>query len=206
MLLMEKIIELTTDQDDLVVDPFCGSGTTVVAAQLLGRKAIGIDTSQDAIELTRIRLANPIRTSSRLLERGRDSYIRSDLDQLGCLQGLDYHPVQRNKGIDSILAEEWHGKPVCIRIQRSRETVQQAASVLRTAASRKGGAKLILIVKENNWGLFNSDSVSPHVILVDAATEGIRKALIRGDTHESCEVHGSQMDSFMQIPASGSFD
>ena len=196
---MEKIIELTTDPNYLVVDPFCGSGTTVVAAQLLGRRAIGIDISHDAIELTRQRLENPIRTSSRLLERGRESYVRTDLDQLECLKGLDYHPVQRNKGIDAILAEEWCGKPVCIRIQRSGETVQQAAVALRTAALRKGGSKLIVVVTEEHLGLFSIDSVSSHVTLVDATIAGIRKVLSRGDSHEA---YRPQEDSFQQIVTS----
>ena len=199
ILLMEKIIELTTDPNYLVVDPFCGSGTTVVAAQLLGRRAIGIDISHDAIELTRQRLENPIRTSSRLLERGRESYVRTDLDQLECLKGLDYHPVQRNKGIDAILAEEWCGKPVCIRIQRSGETVQQAAVALRTAALRKGGSKLIVVVTEEHLGLFSIDSVSSHVTLVDATIAGIRKVLSRGDSHEA---YRPQEDSFQQIVTS----
>jgi site-specific DNA-methyltransferase (adenine-specific) len=202
VLLMEKIVELTTDPNDLVVDPFCGSGTTVVAAQLLGRRAIGIDTSQDAIELTRQRLANPIRTSSRLLERGRESYVRTDLDQLECLRGLDYHPVQRNKGIDAVLAEEWYGKPVCIRIQRSGETVQQAAAALRTASLRKGGAKLILVVTEDHRGLFSTDSVSPDITTVNATTAGIRKALSQGDSDETREVSRTQLGSIRRVVAS----
>jgi len=177
MLLLEKIIELCTDPHDLVVDPFCGSGTTVVAAQLLDRRAIGIDTSKDAIDLASRRLENPIRTSSRLLERGRESYIRTDLDLLGCLQGLGYHPVHRNKGIDAILTEEWCGKPVCIRIQRSDETVDDAAILLRAAASRKGGAKLILVVSENQWGLLGTDSLPSDVTLVQSTTAAIRRAL-----------------------------
>ena len=37
ILLLEKIINLVTDAGDSVLDPFCGSGTTLVAAKLLGR-------------------------------------------------------------------------------------------------------------------------------------------------------------------------
>ena len=59
VLLLERIIKLTTSPGDVVLDPFCGSGTTLVAAEALGRHPIGIDISSEAIELTRERLRKP---------------------------------------------------------------------------------------------------------------------------------------------------
>jgi site-specific DNA-methyltransferase (adenine-specific) len=177
VLLMERIIKLCTDPGDLVVDPFCGSGTTLVAAHLLGRRAIGIDSSQDAIDLAQQRLANPIKTESRLLERGRESYVRTDLELLECLKGLAYHPVHRNKGIDAILEEEWSGMPVCIRIQRPDETIEDAAMALYDAAERKGGAKLILVVIEPRWGLLGKQNLPVTVTLVHSTYAAIRKSL-----------------------------
>jgi site-specific DNA-methyltransferase (adenine-specific) len=177
VLLLERIIQLCTEPGDLVVDPFCGSGTTLVAAHLLDRHSIGIDTSEDALKLATERLDKPMRTESRLLERGRESYIRDDLDTLDCLKGIPHHPVQRNKGIDAILFEEWNGKPVCIRIQRSGETIEEAAISLCSAAERKGGAKLILVVVEHQWGLLGKANVPASVTLVDSTTAAIRSAL-----------------------------
>lgn len=45
--LMEMLIDQSTDPGDLVVDPFSGSGATIVAAQRLGRRALGIELDDD---------------------------------------------------------------------------------------------------------------------------------------------------------------
>ena len=81
------------------------------------------------------------------------------------------------KGIDVILKEEWCGKPVCIRIQRSGETVDGAANALRRAATGKGGAKLILVVTDDQWGLLGKDGLPSDVTLVDSAAASIRGVL-----------------------------
>jgi site-specific DNA-methyltransferase (adenine-specific) len=177
ILLLERIIQLCTEPSDLVVDPFCGSGTTVVAAKLLDRRAIGIDVSNEALDLANQRLKTLVRTESKLMENGRDSYVRSDLSILKCLDGIDYHAVQRNKGIDAILTEEWCGKPVCIRIQRTDETIDAAAAALCKAARKKGGAKLVLIVTNNNRGLLGTQQLPASVSLVRATAAAVRDCL-----------------------------
>jgi len=53
-----KIISASSNPGDIVLDPFCGSGTTCVVAKKLGRNYIGIDSSQDAINLAEKRLKN----------------------------------------------------------------------------------------------------------------------------------------------------
>jgi site-specific DNA-methyltransferase (adenine-specific) len=55
--LMAKLIRATTPVDGLVVDPFCGSGTTLVAAALTGRRAIGFERSPDFAQVAINRLA-----------------------------------------------------------------------------------------------------------------------------------------------------
>lgn len=54
--LLDRIIRLSTNPGDVVLDPFCGCGTTVDAAQRLGRKWVGIDITYIAIDLITKRL------------------------------------------------------------------------------------------------------------------------------------------------------
>jgi site-specific DNA-methyltransferase (adenine-specific) len=53
---LERIIEASSNEGDLVLDPFCGCGTAVHAAQKLGREWIGIDVTHLAISLIEKRL------------------------------------------------------------------------------------------------------------------------------------------------------
>ena len=59
--LLERILNASSNPGDVVLDPFCGCGTTVHAAQKLGRRWIGIDVTHIAIGLieTRLRSAFP---------------------------------------------------------------------------------------------------------------------------------------------------
>jgi site-specific DNA-methyltransferase (adenine-specific) len=54
--LLERIILASSNEGDIVLDPFCGCGTAVVAAQKLNRKWVGIDVTHLAINLMRTRL------------------------------------------------------------------------------------------------------------------------------------------------------
>ncbi len=54
--LLERIIKASSNEGDIVLDPFCGCGTTIAAAQRLNRRWIGIDITHLAIGLIKTRL------------------------------------------------------------------------------------------------------------------------------------------------------
>ncbi len=57
--LLEHIIKASSNEGDVVLDPFCGCATACVAADKLGRKWVGIDISEKAVELVNDRLRKP---------------------------------------------------------------------------------------------------------------------------------------------------
>jgi site-specific DNA-methyltransferase (adenine-specific) len=54
--LLERIVQASSNPGDIVLDPFCGCGTTIAAAQKLGRRWVGIDITYLAIALQKYRL------------------------------------------------------------------------------------------------------------------------------------------------------
>ncbi|HLM86504.1 MAG TPA: site-specific DNA-methyltransferase [Solirubrobacteraceae bacterium] len=103
--LLERIVAIASPAGGLVLDPCCGSGTTLVAAKLLGRRALGFDTASLAIELTRRRLAAPVRSTSEVID-GRDAFRRrsSSADHEATLALLRAHAVQRSSVIHGYLS------------------------------------------------------------------------------------------------------
>ena len=54
--LLERIIKASSNENDIVLDPFCGCATTCIAAEKLQRQWIGIDLSPKAVELVQLRI------------------------------------------------------------------------------------------------------------------------------------------------------
>lgn len=176
VLLLERIIQLATDENDVVLDPFCGSGTTLIAAQMLNRNCIGIDSSPDAIRITHERLRSPLRSRSCFMEAGREAYENADKYALAHLSGLDIVPVQRNSGIDAFLKCDTLDGTVPIRVQKPNETLGQAAQALYNASQTKHPALMILISTQEEMELGNAFSI-PRMIVVDSACKVIKQAM-----------------------------
>ncbi len=120
--LLERIIEMGSEENDVILDPFCGCATTMVAAENRFRQWIGIDLSETAVRLVRDRLAGP--EYGPLFERRwvvsrSDLPTRSDLgplphpsthktalygEQGGNCQGCGQHFLLNNLEVDHIIA------------------------------------------------------------------------------------------------------
>jgi site-specific DNA-methyltransferase (adenine-specific) len=75
--LLERIISASSNPGDLVLDPFCGCGTTIHAAQKLGRQWIGIDITYLAINLIKRRLKDAFGEEIEFEEKGQPTDFES---------------------------------------------------------------------------------------------------------------------------------
>ncbi|MGN6291221.1 MAG: DNA methyltransferase [Chitinophagaceae bacterium] len=71
LLLLERIINVSSNPGSLILDAFCGCGTTLAAAQKLGRKWIGIDISPTACRVMSQRLWDVYK-----LDEGKDFFVQ----------------------------------------------------------------------------------------------------------------------------------
>lgn len=178
ILLLERIIEMVTDPGDWILDPFCGSGTTIIAAHLSGRNSVGIDISQEAINLSDARLQEPKKTESKLLANGRDAYLPKELNVHQVLNGLDFVPIARNKGLDAILKINVQGCPVFVRVQRENESVADAACAVRKAANGKGNPWLIVVATSDiATSLYDDETLLEGVSVVTSTALATKRYL-----------------------------
>ena len=107
--LLERIIQSSSNEGDVILDPFCGCGTTIAAAQKLGRRWIGIDITQLAISLIRYRLGDSFGKDCRFGVIGEptslpDATALAELDpyqfQWWALGLVRARPVEQKKGAD----------------------------------------------------------------------------------------------------------
>jgi len=164
LILLERIITLVTGKGDVVLDPFAGSGTTLVAAKSLEREFIGFDIADEAVKIAEDRLENPIRTDSALLAKGRESYREANAEALKLLHGVDFLPVHRNKNIDAIVSGDFPTGPLLVKIQKDNESLEEAVLGLQSAATKKNSSKSVLIKTHDD--LFPMLVDTPREILI----------------------------------------
>jgi len=67
--LLERIIKASSKEGDVVLDPFCGCATTLIASERLSRQWIGIDVSEKAVDLATARMEQECDTRKELIVR-----------------------------------------------------------------------------------------------------------------------------------------
>lgn len=182
ILLLERIIEIASEEGDMILDPFCGSGTTLVAGKLNNRKVIGMDISQDAVNLANARLQNPIKSESNLLKNGKESYNNVDNSVKNLLHDIEYVPVQRNNGIDAILKATYQNSPILIRIQKEYETLEEAIKQLQKAVEVKNSKKAFLIRTNDIKSSFEYDKYNNKIEIINSTSFGLKKVLNRSNS------------------------
>jgi DNA modification methylase len=87
--LLERIIKVSSNPDDIVLDAFCGCGTALVAAQRLDRRWIGIDISPTACRVMAERLVRECK-----LREGADFFVRDLPRSEQQLRGMPFFEFQ----------------------------------------------------------------------------------------------------------------
>jgi DNA modification methylase len=107
--LLERIMYVSSNEGDVVLDPFCGCGTTIAAAQKLNRKWIGIDITHLAVALMKHRLKDMFGTMADYNVIGEptslpDAQALAEQDpwqfQWWALGLVGARPVEQKKGAD----------------------------------------------------------------------------------------------------------
>lgn len=86
--LLERLLLLSSDEGDIVLDPFIGTGTTAVAAKRLGRKYIGIDIDSKYVELTNKKLKE---TEPTMI---KGHYVSIFLDNIITIRDKDWDKIK----------------------------------------------------------------------------------------------------------------
>jgi DNA modification methylase len=107
--LLERIIGASSNPGDVVLDPFCGCGTTIEGAQKLGRAWLGIDVTHLAIGLIKVRLRDNFGDAARYQVLGEPTTIEDATElaetdkyqfQWWALGLVGARPVEQKKGAD----------------------------------------------------------------------------------------------------------
>ncbi len=152
--ILDKIIKSTTRQGDVVLDPFCGCGTTLRSSQRLGRKWIGIDISRAACDVMAGRLgaARVVGCESREELEAMDPHEFARLVIVEKLGGTVNPRKTGDMGIDG-----WKDlMTVPIQVKRWRASVgRQEIDKFLAAVRRSKKSKGIIVARSFTAGAFN---------------------------------------------------
>ncbi len=178
--LLERIIAASSNEGDVVLDPFCGCGTTIAAAQALGRRWIGIDVTYIAIDLVRRRLEDTygekldyeLHGIPRDLAGAKALFKESPFDferwAVSMVNGQPNEKQVGDKGIDGVI----------------RFPLDAKTSVGRCIVSVKGGGQINpAMVRDLAGTITNHKAEMGVLITMDRATPGMIDAANHGGSY-----------------------
>ncbi len=192
--LLGRVIELLTDPGDLVLDPFCGCGTTIDAAQKLNRRWVGVDITYIAIDLIEKRLLHTYgRTATTTYEilgipRDRASalalFSRSPFDfERWAVSLVNGQPNQKqvgDKGIDGV----------------ARFALDARGAVGRVLVSVKGGKQLNPSMVRDLGGTVTTQKAEMGVLI----TNGLpTRGMVDEANHAGSYQHPHYAETFPRI-------
>ncbi|PKK85593.1 MAG: restriction endonuclease [Thermoplasmata archaeon HGW-Thermoplasmata-1] len=89
--LLERLILMSTDVNDVVLDPFIGTGTTAIAAKRLGRKFIGIDIDKMYVDITKNKLSHE-KPNSKI----GDAWVSFYLKNIVTIRDIDWEIIKNH--------------------------------------------------------------------------------------------------------------
>ena len=159
--LLERIIQTSSSPGDVVLDPFCGCGTTVVAAEKLSRRWIGIDVAWLAIALIKRRLVdsfpeNPVpevHGEPTALPEARALAAQDKFQfQYWVVEKILSHPVEHKKGADRGIDGKFtffegpqEPREVILSVKGGENVTSQAVRDLAWTRDREGAAIGVLV-------------------------------------------------------------
>jgi site-specific DNA-methyltransferase (adenine-specific) len=180
--LLERIVGASSNPSDIVLDPFCGCGTTVAAAQKLGRRWIGIDITHLSIALMKYRLKemfpdakfqivgepNSVQSARQLAQDDRFQFEWWALSLVkarpsGGEQGSKQGKKGADRGIDGVITfiDDASGKPkrILIQVKSGKVSSSQIRDLVGTV-KREKAAMGFFISLENPTRDMTTEAVS----------------------------------------------
>ena len=164
--LLERIIRASSSEGDLILDPFCGCGTTISVAQRLNRRWIGIDITHLAITLMRGRLRDGFGDSVSYKVVGEPTDLQGAINlakqdkdmyqfQWWALDLVGARPAELRKGADRgidgrlyFFVERGKGEQIIFSVKGGHVTIAHVRELAHVVAKEKAAIGVLISLEE----------------------------------------------------------
>ena len=172
--LIERILALSSGPNDIVLDPFAGCGTTIDAAQKLGRRWIGIDVTTLAVDLIDARLrhaySESIRTTYDIVGIPKDLagatalFAKSPFEfERWCVMLMDGQPNEKqvgDRGIDGVIRIPMNSKggsaKVLVSVKGGASNPGHVRDLIGTVDSQSAAMGIFICLREPTRGMLEA--------------------------------------------------